>query len=361
MQRHCENAPDAVFAAICINRFLGGGMRFTFLSIGLAVVISGCASLDIEPALLALATLEKAEHLPPKSALADGSLRVAVSRFEIAGTGTSAKIAEDVGLPAVMATKLEALIGETGAKLVDRRDADTLLAEVMRAEEAGRVYAGAPIADYVVRGTVDGATMSARFQEKQSWQDKEGKTHVIPPKCQYSASVNGRVRFYAMPSLEVDLTVPVSGQSGTTEDTRRQESCQIGVDQYRLVTRAGETAIQQQRTAFMNLFAPKGYVLEKRTDGKKIFAFKISIGKNKRLMTGANVNFFTLKTVTNPLTNVTTTEEHFVAQGLVTTAIGNDYAWVLVKDGEKADRIRLGDYAKVDYERSLLQQLGLPM
>lgn len=319
------------------------------LLIGLLLLgtLHGCASLNVDPYEYPEAPLERAQHLPSEQALAGKPIRIAVSKFDIAGSGTAARLAHNAGLAAVMATTLESYIDDTGARVIDRSDAESLTEEVIRVEEAGGVYQGQPIADYVVRGTVDGASISKRFQEEERHTDDEGKEHVTPAKCKYTAAVSGRIRVYKMPSLEVATTVPLEQQYTSAEDARNA-ACPIGAQHYQYLRKAAQYAVANARAAVLNQFAPKGYVLTKRTDGKT-YLFKISIGKNKNLQKGMRVKIFTRVDVKNEITGKVSTETRQIAVGRITDEIAAKHAWILVKDERSAERIKLGDFVKVHF------------
>ncbi len=327
---------------------IGGLLHLLVLGLLVLGLLVGCTSLNVNLLDYPEAPMERAPRMPSTQELKGDAVRVAISAFEIAGTGDGARLAHQASLPAVMATAVETQVGRTGAKIVDRRDAEALMAEVLRIEEAGGVYRGEPIANYVIHGTVDGANIGKRFQEQQQWTDKDGKVHVIPPKCQYASAVSGRLRIYKMPSLAVERTVPLSYEYQTSEDARSSNDCTIGAQQYPYLAKAAEAAINNGRGDFLNLFAAKGYVLNKRTDGKT-YLFKISIGTNKRLQKGLYVDFFRLEDVTHLITGQTTTETRKIASGRVSSEIAADHAWVLVKDDQAAERIRLGDAIRIRF------------
>ena len=103
-------------------------------------VLAGCASLNIDPLDYAEAPMERAAHLPSAQALKGEAIRVAISAFELTGSGASARLAHHAGLPALMATAVEGHIDDTGARIVDRGEADALMDEVVRIEEIGRAH-----------------------------------------------------------------------------------------------------------------------------------------------------------------------------------------------------------------------------
>lgn len=315
--------------------------------LALALALSGCASTAIKNLdALEPIPLEPNEIMPTKAELAGQPLRVVV--FE-ADDGDIA-LAKSARVGGTIAREIEKYLNATGVELVDRSIAVKLQEELMLAEMQGQSdYAGPEVADFAIVGAISQTAAGSSFTESRRWQDKQGKWHRIPAKCSYNAEVAGTVRIYRMPSMQPVETLNLDGRSSSSEETRTS-GCPIYRESAEGMARAAAThGIRRISAALQNHFAPRGYVMERRSgNGKHII--KVTLGRKQRLEQGNVVKIMNLTRTINPLTHEESIESYELGTGRVSDQIGNDFAWVIV-NSDIVGKIRLGQPVQIKYRR----------
>lgn len=322
--------------------------------VGSLSVLGGCASHKIEDLnSFSRATMLEADTMPSKEELTNKKVKIVVFNAD----DSNIALAKSASTGYSIATSLEKHLSLSGTEIVDRKIAKKLQNEIQLAEVKGKsTYQGPSIADYAITGNVSAANIGSRFIERSEWTDKKGKRHVTPAKCRYTAQVSANLRIYKLPGLAYSKTVNIDDSVSVSEETRNS-NCPYSVNaQESLLRQAAVEAVDSARTEFQNYFAPKAYVIERRTkDGENIF--KLSRGKEAGFTTGSDITFYNLEVTRNPLTHEASTEEYTVLEGTVSNQVGRNHAWVVVGDNEKASRVKLGDYVKVKYEKSWMEGL----
>jgi hypothetical protein len=257
-----------------------------------------------------------------------------------------------------IAGTLEKYLNQAGAEIVDRSLATKLKKEIQLAEIKGNSdYTGPKVSDYSITGTISAANTSSSFSEAQQWQDKNGKWHTIPASCHFNANISANLRIYKLPSLNYVKSIDVSG-SATNNRQTRSSNCYLSSNaQNSLVRVAASNAIKQYRTAFQNFFAPKAYIEERRS-GKKGDIFKLTQGTQLGFTTGSSVTIYTKEKSTNGLSGKVSYDDQPVATGIISNNVGPRYAWIIVDDKQAANKVRLGDFVKVKYQKNFFEGLG---
>lgn len=247
-------------------------------------------------------------------------------------------------------TALVQFISVTGSEIVDRGIPKKLKQELQLAEMKGSSsYEGPNVADYAITGKVSTVNAGAKFTEASQWTDNKGEVHYISAKCKYTAQVAANISIYKLPKLSFLKTISIDESASVSEDTRRNSCPQTNSSKEALVRQAASDAVEDAKEEFQNFFAPKSYVLERRVREKDSI-FKLSKGATAGFAYKSDVTFYHLDKSYNALTKKTTIEEYEVTEGTVSNLIGDEHAWVLVEDAEKANQIMLGDYVKVVYD-----------
>ena len=319
------------------------------------VLLTGCAGNQIKDVnSYSKATLQPTDVMPSKDEMSGDKTKVVIfnpidSDIELAA---NAKAGHSI------ATGLEKYIAVTGAEIVDRNIAKKLKEEIQLAEmKGGSTYQGPNIADYAITGTVSSANVGSRFTETKSWQDDKGKWHTTPASCTYTAKVSANIRIYKLPGLKFSKTITLDDSVKTSEESRNSR-CPFSINaQESLVRQAATRSVKSARTEFQNHFAAKAYVLERRTK-EDMTIFKISHGKDLGFVEDSDINIYHLEVSKNPLTDNVTPEEYSVAKGTISNQVGQHHAWVIVEDKERANRIKLGDYVKVLYEKGMFESFA---
>jgi len=324
-------------------------MKRILLSVGISsvVLLSGCATKIAHPSTYAKAPLQAADIMPTKDEINGAKLKVVI--FNPDDTGI--KLAKDAKVGHSIATTLEKYASKAGVEIVDRDLANKLREEIQLAEMQGKPdYQGPNIADYAITGTVSAVNVGAKFTEASSWVDKEGKTHKSPASCKYSANVAANLRIYKLPALNFSKAITIEDSVSSSTETRNSSCAFTQGSAEGLVRQAAVSAVKDARTDFQNHFAAKAFVLERRhnEDGS---IFKLSNGEGMGFMPQSDVQFYHLEASENPLTGDISTEEYLVASGTISNQVGTNFAWVVVDDEEEAQKIKLGDYVKVQFSK----------
>ncbi len=316
------------------------------------VLLAGCAGNQIKDVnSYSRMTLQPADIMPTKDAMSGDKTKVVIFN----PIDSDIKLASNAKAGHSIATSLEKYIAVTGSEIVDRNIAEKLKKEIQLAEMKGSsTYKGPNIADYAITGTVSAANVGSSFTEARTWQDKDGKWHKSPAECTYTAQVSANMRIYKLPALSFSKAINLDDSVKVSEEAR-YSNCPFSVtSQESLVRQAASDSAKKARTEFQNYFAPKAYVLERRTK-EDVSIFKISHGKDLGFVADSEIKIYHLEESTNPLTDEVTTEEYSVTEGTISNQVGQNHAWVIVEDKEKASRIKLGDYVKVLYEKGMFE------
>jgi hypothetical protein len=275
--------------------------------VGIVLLMGGCTGLDIKD-ITALQDVEikKSELVPNKEQLASVATKpkVVVDKFREPADQTVRELSSLANLASAMIGATERYLAEAGIEIVNRSEAQELLGEVELAEQQNKVgsggYKGPQVAQYVIVGRIDSVDTSAKFIEASEYYTKKGERIYISPKCKYGANVGGKLHIYTVPQLRLAKSVGVQDDATTYENSRG--ACQRNPAGFTALIRdAGEQAVKGARTEFQNFFAPKGYVIEMRTDGKHYY-IKVTIGSKRGLKKGGTAEIFTKTLQKNPLT-----------------------------------------------------------
>ena len=333
-------------------------MKIKYLT--LAFLIASCAPTIKDFNNYQKQFLTKTQFMPTKENLEGKASKVVVFALDENDNQT----AKQAGLGATMANNVENVLSQNHlANLVDRNAAAKLQKEIALAEmnKTGS-YKGPQVADYAISGAISNAGFTSKYSSGSTYfVPKQGMVNV-PPKYTYSSDVSGNIKIYELPSLAVVDSVEFTGKKTRTENVQQSGGLNIGALQIggekvkgtdrddSLVRKAGEDAIDNIKVAIKNIFAKKGYVLEKRTyDGKSIF--KISVGSLDGIQHGDKFEVMGQFESQNPITNESEVERRIISQGTVADIIDPKSCWVVIDDAKKVDQIKLGDSVKMKYKK----------
>jgi len=316
-----------------------------------ALLLSGCAGniklTDYSPDR----QFPPTNPLPTKAEINAERARVVIFEPEI----KSNKIATQAKLDNSIAQALDEHISATGTEIIDRSIAQTLKKELQLAEIKGLAeYTGPNIADYAITGKITEASLSEKFVPASQYQNDKGETFQSPASCKYSANFKSSLRLYKLPALHYLKTVVIEDVERMSKDAQGTKCSLASSEKNALFRAAANNAVEKFRVEFKNFFAPKGYILERRIkDDESIF--KISKGSANGFNIDDTVKLYHLDTRPNPLTGEANASEDEMAIGTITNLISDNHAWVLVDDENAAGQIKLGDYARVFYEKSMFE------
>jgi hypothetical protein len=284
----------------------------------------------------------------------------------------SNQVASQAGLGSSIANNVENILTEDKlAQIVDRSVATKLKNEIALSEinKTGS-YKGPQIADYAISGAISNASFNSKYnQGTTALNPKTGTIISTPPTYKYNSAVAGNIKIYELPSLEVIGNIEIEGKDQRTENVRENGGISLGaisigshaVDGVSrddgLVREAGKDAIINSRADIKNIFAKKGYILEKRIfDDKAIF--KISLGSLDGVKQDDKFDVVGQFETQNPLNNKTEIEKRNLATGIISNLVDPKTSWVVIDDKKAINSIRIGDSVKIKYKNSKFDKIA---
>jgi hypothetical protein len=279
---------------------------------------------------------------------------------------TSAKLGES------MANDVENILSKNNlGQIVDRKAALKLEKEIALSEmKKTGSYKGPIIADYAISGAISNAGFTSKFSAGFFYPNpRTGDIITVPPKYTYSTDVNGNLKIYELPSLEVVQTIEFSNKKSRSENAAQDGGLSLGSLQVggkkveaaksddNLMRKTANEAVLDIEVDIKNFFAKKGYILEKRVYGKKAI-FKISLGSSDGLKQGDKFEIIGKYENQNDITEESEIERRIITTGTVTDRIDPKTSWVIIDDIKKLDSIRLGDAVKIKYEKSSFAKIN---
>lgn len=315
-------------------------------------LLAGCSTTIKDIGAYRAAPMSEADILPSQEQIETRRTKIVI--FEADDTAVTNR---NINAGRVMTRTMEEKLSEGGVEVIDRNLAPKMRDEITLAEAKGAGnYSGPAVANFAVRAVIGNADYSNRFYQRTTYCDpKTRKCYSTPEHCIHSAKMTGSIRIYEIPSLRLIETINVSGSSSLRTETPHCDRSSERVSE--LVLKAVEDGVRGSRTELQNLFAPKGYVVEKRVyDGKVIF--KVQFGKSQGAKSQDKLNFYTLRKEENAFTKKVDFEEVKIMEGTISDLVFAEYCWVVPESQEKAKQIRLGDYVKIEYKKGILESLS---
>lgn len=307
-----------------------------------SAILAGCAT-TVDLGKFHDADLREAEIMPSKDQLKQKRIKLVVFEADNAGLSN----AQNANLGATFAAAVEKEVTAAGTEVVDRNLAQVLSNELKLAESGGAgMYSGPQVAQFAIRGKVTSAEYGAAYVEASTWKDDKGEYHTNPAHYNHAAKVSGTLSLYELPSLRLVKTISYTGQ--TTDSEPNGANAGKGAAMLRT---AEEYAISDQAHQLKNMFAPKGYVVERRTDGK-VSIFKVLMGHEQGIHAEDKVVIYSLRKKMNALTGQEQIDEVPVAQGKISDQVTAEESWVVLDNQDAAAQIRLGDFVRVKYDEN---------
>jgi len=317
------------------------------------LTLGGCASTEVSLSEFNRdAPLREASRLPTEADLnRQGRAKVVVFEAE----DSNLDKARRAQAATTLTRAVEDMLGANGAEVIDRSVATKLGQELQLAEVKGvGGYDGPALANFAVKPSITAAEYTSRFVPASSFTDKNGKVYNTPASYSHNANVNISLRIYEIPSLRPIKTV--NGRGTNSNSTSDRGANDLPVTMIRNATRS---ALGDVRADFLNLFAPKGYVLSKRENkGKSIF--RISIGSVQGIVSGNKVVIYSEQESINPITKKSSYDKIPVVEGTVSNIVTPSEAWVVPSDEDKAKHVRLGDQIEVVHKDSAWTKMFRP-
>jgi PBP1b-binding outer membrane lipoprotein LpoB len=320
------------------------------LILGLLLFIFSCATTIKNFDSYQKAPLLKAEFMPNPDAIYTKIPSVIILPFQ-----TEDYNAKSIGANAIVENTISSiLISHKLVTIQDRKNLKKLNDEILLTELQNKTNSEIKSANFAIEGEVSNVGFSSEFRSARYSQDG---SLISPQSYEYTATVQGAIKIYELPSLTVVDTIVFSGQASRTEEvkdggisigkfqlTQTERAKQFDVN---LAKQAIQNAITRNAFRLKSIFAKTGYIMEKRSfEDKSIFL--ISLGLRDGIRQEDKLQIFQKYEDLNPLTGKTEILTRLIAVGTVADKTEETKTWVVIKP-EDAKKIKLGDAAKVIY------------
>lgn len=337
----------------------------------LALAVTGCASIKVSLSEYPEDTtsmMEQAAKMPTESILKASQDRTKVILLESDQSASGGQAYKE--LTDALTRQVSSALSEGGVEIVDRSLAGKLDQEIKMCELQGGGKCGSQlepsVARFAVKATITNASYAPTLIPAQRMTggdttfaiaaasypgfverypvDGKNDQIVVKPHFNHVAQVSTAVRVYEVPSLREIKAVTSSGaENQRTADRAPLES--------QLLLSSLKTAVESTdaRVALLNVFAPRGFVIGRRANGKKMI-FKVSMGGSQGLLPGSRVVIVSEQDTTNPITKKQSTDLIDVVKGRVSELVLASEAWIIPDDEEKASKVSLGDQVMVKHE-----------
>lgn len=295
-------------------------------------------ALSFEPA-----PMERASYMPTKEEVQRGKPRVAILPLELQRdqSAFSASVAKKLE-PAMRAELEKALLASNKVEVLDRNMAKRLQGALAEYEKRkGDTPKPFQQADYLLIGQID--VMSTGSEYKEPTVNSKGRE--LPGICITQGNISGVLKIY---DLLENTTKDITDIKGRNRNVVEAPGCAKLTDNntMKLLQLATQDGIKDSSGFLRKFFAPRGYIAEKRTDGKN-WVFKVST-LGSAMSEYKSVKIFERRQAVNALTGNLDIEVVSVGEGRVTDQSGSDFIWILVSDEKIANRIKLGHLVRPD-------------
>ena len=317
-----------------------------------AAGLCGCAGAAVNLGSYHAAPLGQADVMPSREQLSTTRVKVVVLPVD----DTSVDAANRASRPGeVMRRALEHDVSEGGTEIVDRTLNEKLSNEIELAIFKQKGDSGGPeVAQYAIKGIVGNASFKSDFTAAETSVEK-GKRTTTPAHCDSKVEVASSLRIYELPGLRLVSTVNAPGSANATTEARRCDKTQDAA----LLKEAVEKGVHKARHQLKNVFAPKGYVTEKRVSDGKPAIFRVSFGAAQGAASENKLKFYTIRKSQNALTGEATYDEIPLGEGKVSDQVSDGSCWVVADKEETAKAIRAGDFVRIFHEKSALEKLDI--
>jgi hypothetical protein len=264
---------------------------------------------------------------------------------------------------------------EKFASVVERIDNNEAVKEMKIAEFEGKPIETLKSVDYVININISNATFSSNYSADYaaivgmmaltaSQNNNSNNSYYTPsvPQAQYkyTASIDGLIKIYAIPSMKILKAIPIKATVKEKEAATVSSGAVIGAislqsnqliavkdKDLNLSYKAIQKAMKNVVPEIKRFIQKSGYILEKRTlDDKAIFS--INRGTNHGFKSQDKLSVMRTFTEPNPLTEEEEESDREICKGKVSDRISSNRAWVVLDESCQSE-IKMGDKSLVLY------------
>ncbi len=296
--------------------------------------------------------LHKAKYMPSKQEMLNNKgAKIVVADVDDSGL----KLARKAQLSTTMGNMIKQVFANDKTALVLER-VDKLSYKQRVKEEIKLAELGAQSeddvgqADYILRGKLSKATLRSNYYPGYYYYvyvDKKKVKRYAPPRRTYTACVGGSIRIFSLPQLEVKKSIGFNRCSTKSENGAGVYYAKSSDDG--LMSQAAQRAIKQASYDLRNFFAKKGYIYQSKIKDEDIIV-KTSLSKQFGAKEGEDVEIYSTKSESNPLTGQSHKIDIKIGDGRISNQINDEYSWIIVDEIKDGETLHIGDYVKVKYK-----------
>ncbi len=329
--------------------------------LGLAVMLltTGCGT-QVNLTKYTPATLESSSNMPSKELLMSNELPKVII-MDIDDNGID--LAKSAKVGSTIATTVNSLLSSGKSvnivKRIEKSNYNQMLAkEIQAAQLSKEVGADVGQADKIITGQLSTTSYDHSFAEGYYYNVKtKGGTEqrYAPPSMTYKSCIAGNLKIFSLPSLAEEDTFTYNECS--TKSTEVRSSSEVVEKDDGFVRKSAEKAADTVSYPLKNFFAKRGYIHEKKLDGKDAIV-KTTLGTQNGAKEGEDVEIFTIEDTINSLTGITSKETIKIGSGKISDQNTPTTSWIIVDKLEDGRTIKAGDFVKIKYEEGFFSKAG---
>ena len=255
-----------------------------------------------------------------------------------------------------------------GAQVIDRSLSSKLKDELAYIESTGTSRGVSfKLADYMFTSEVLNANQDVSYSEARRIPLKDGGYKTIPAACNINAKATVSIGFYTMNPMDLKQSIILEGKAANVVKNISASSCDWRTyrnryykqnDHRGLLVKAVQNAINANDAKIQDLFAPVGYVVDRRYHAKKGkpekgkgFIFKTTLPNKISTVPNTRVTVFKSVAKEDFMTGKTIVEKAEVGTGKVLEVVGDNTIWIKMDKNSSALEVRLGDVVEVINDR----------
>jgi hypothetical protein len=263
--------------------------------------------------------------------------------------------ANEIGASSILQTRISnILLSNKLVEIYNRSNIEKLTEEIKLAALQNTTNADLKAINFAIEGEVSSVNFSSTYRDKKF--DYNGDM-ISPAKYYYTASANGVIKIFEIPSLKLIDTIPFSGVAYSSEDANQdgisfaklniKSTTKAKQFDTGLAQRALKNGINSVEKKIKSVFAKTGYIIEKRVLKDKTI-FLITLGSKDGIKQNTKVKIYQKYQDLNPLTQTSEILEKHIGNGVVADKTEPTKTWIVINN-TNPNLIKLGDIVKVVY------------
>jgi len=303
-------------------------------------------------------SISKSKPYPTKDQLNSNLRTIVIGKIDTEDMGNIPKafIKNSTDLNAVLKVQIEKYLREVGAKIFDVNDRKREeLVNAAKRNEMLTPYTRSgkkEYIDYVIIPKVASLDSSVEYTERRSLVEIISGKESGSPKCVHEAKISGTLRVYNGTSRQMEESIYFTASAYDTKEIQKNRTCRKNKSVVKkLITRAGEKAINRNKTKLKNVISPIAFIQQmKMNKESNRYVVRINCGKRNKIRKNLNVNISEYKRPQIIGDRLGT--------GKVTNWIEHDYSWVLLENSEGLpQKIKDGSIAQIEYKQTIFESI----